>query len=202
MAFYGTVDGYKAHNRVDDETQTYGDSALTRDSVIESALEDASRHIDRYCHRTFNVRTRRKRITGGSGRRLFIDDLSTDTGLTVRKLNTTTGAWEDIADTNYEAGPFDIVNDVPALPYTYLDIVYGAPDINTWSGEWEVNGTWGWPEVPEQVVNATYETAALILLDGGRITGEITAAGIPIEMNRNALTITERRLKHLRKYHF
>lgn len=135
---YVTAEELKDRLKIDDE----GD-----DTEITSAVDAASRAVNRFCHRQFqktDTPSARTKPTTGDGL-LLVDDFHTTTGLVV----------DGIA---YSADDFDlepengVVDGEPGWPFWRI---YG----DGLSGRVEVTAAWGWAEVPSPVVEATYMTA-------------------------------------------
>ncbi|KJS60694.1 hypothetical protein VM95_19760 [Streptomyces rubellomurinus] len=133
----------------------------TRDSLLAKALSAAARSIDASCGRRFyldaaaTARTYNPNgrvLAADGGERLIVDDLGDTAGLLVEAG--TGGVWTAI--TGYETGPDNAL--VRGRPVTALVMPAG-----TWgSGSTRVRVTarWGWPAVPDDVVQATLIQAA------------------------------------------
>jgi hypothetical protein len=129
-----------------------------RDDLLEQALATASRAIETFAGgrvfnadatasaRTFPVRGRS--LCVADGERLLVDDISTTTGLIVEIGTGSTFT----AVTDYEVGPENAIS--RGWPITSLLRLGG-----TWSSSVRprvrVTAKWGWPAVPDQVVQAT-----------------------------------------------
>jgi hypothetical protein len=114
-----------------------------RDTNLQAAIDTASARIDRLCGRTFALaptvttiayRTRGRTFTTGIEYGLIVPDIATTVGLIV---------------------PNNATYDTTVLPITTL-----------WSsGQWpaptvEITARFGWPEVPDEIVQATKILAA------------------------------------------
>jgi hypothetical protein len=126
----------------------------TRDALLQLALASASRSIDQYCGRRFypdkvasarQFRTDGATVCGPDGELLFIDDLSTTTGLSVEVGDGTTFT----AITNYLTEPANA--SAKNWPVTGLRRTFGF-----WTtARVKVTGLWGWPGIPDEVAQAT-----------------------------------------------
>lgn len=135
------------------EYLSVADSA--RDVLLTQALQTASRHVDQLTGRSFTLadstsqrvyRTRGRvvpcRDIDGDG--LLVDDIADVTGLTVETGSGST--WSDY--TGWAAEPA-----APGMPVTMLRGRWWTPAVR-------VTALWGWPEVPDEVVQATLLQAA------------------------------------------
>lgn len=136
-----------------------------RDALLTMALTTASRQIDAYTSRRFYLDTvvssrvytpdRREAwyVSGGS---IQVDDIGSTAGLVISEGFT---SWNGVG-----AGPFtDVSNDVVLMPDNAL--VQGRPvtalrrAIGTIVDPYiqmKVTALWGWPTVPDEIVQATY----------------------------------------------
>jgi hypothetical protein len=139
-----------------------GISVSTLDTQLESALNAASRSIDNYCGRRFwtdpSVVTR---TFAGNGSNLLDlpDGIATTTGLVVKTDTTADGTFATTwAATDYQLLP---VNAPYAFPeaepwtqiqalgaYTFLAGTAARPNAV------QITAKWGWPAVPDPVVQA------------------------------------------------
>lgn len=142
------------------ELKSYaGDSEATDDTKYDDALAAASRSIDKYCHRQFNVAssaTARVYYPGGS-HVVQVDDISTTTGLVIKTDEGNDGTYEvtwDAAD--YQLEPINgVVDGETGWPYWMIRAVRSR----TWPGRHsledtaplQVTATWGWAAVPSPV---------------------------------------------------
>ncbi|MEV1049666.1 phage head-tail connector protein [Streptomyces sp. NPDC049887] len=133
-------------------------SDTTRDDLLTAALAAASRQIDQNCgrrfyldaavsERTYNPEFRTVEHT--TGELLIVDDIGSTTGLVV-ETGSVGGTYTAITD--YETWPENA--SAQGLPITGLV---------RYSGTWGTRGTarvqvtakWGWPAVPDEIVQAT-----------------------------------------------
>lgn len=150
------------------------------DSALEAlALESASRAIDNACGRSFTVASatgtaryytvNATEFTNPGWGTPFIyetyrytlpmDDVFDVTGMTVFGDSTGNGDYTNEI-TDYIVGPRNAPG--KGLPYTLLRFdTHVAP--SRWDDGIEVTAKWGWPEVPDTIVNATLLQAARFL---------------------------------------
>jgi Phage gp6-like head-tail connector protein len=135
----------------------------SRDALIESACEAASRFIDDTCGRRFYADTttsaRTYRLRGrcyatDEGEALIVDDIASATGLAVAIGSG--ASYTTITD--YETAPDNAI--VRGQPIT--DLIRTA---SRWSGygataRVRVTARWGWPAIPDAIAEATKIQAA------------------------------------------
>jgi hypothetical protein len=131
-------------------------SDTSRDSLLQQALAASSRGIDRdtgrrfwvdasAVQRTFNPAG--KTVCDGDGERLLVNDIGSLADLVVE----TGSAGSFTAVTDYETSPDNALLDgrpVTALLRTSGTWGYGTTRVR-------VTARWGWPAVPDEVVQAT-----------------------------------------------
>jgi hypothetical protein len=151
---YADLATLKAHLNIES-------SDTTRDTLLNQALASASRGIDRDTGRRFfldaagvarTFNPSGKTVCDAAGERLLVNDIGSVTGLVVE----TGSAGSFTAVTDYETAPDNAL--VDSRPITALLRTSG-----TWgSGTARVRVTarWGWPSVPDEVVQATLIQAA------------------------------------------
>jgi hypothetical protein len=148
------------------------------DSLLEMAIESASRAIDQYTNRNFyNAGTAVRYYAPSNSLNVLIDDLISlsrlDTMDDDEQVYDTTWASDD-----YQLEPLNGITDGFEQPYTNIraigDYVYQVLD-----GEAtvKVTGVWGWSATPIQVTQATVIQSSRIFkrLDSplGIISGEL-----------------------------
>lgn len=144
------------------EVKSYASITVTTyDTLIDRAIEAASRRVDTYCQRRFWV------DAGQTGTRMYkpvncglvwIDDLSTSTGFTVETDDNDDGTYETLwSSSDYELRPVSGANAYPeAKPYTQLVAVESRRfPTTTKRTSLKLTGKWGWPAVPHAVREAT-----------------------------------------------
>lgn len=132
------------------------------DSLLQQCLTSASRAIDSYCGRRFyadtnaSARTYRlpdRVVCDPDGELLIVDDISTTTGLVVEVGSGS--SWSTVTD--YDTAPENAL--AQGKPITYLHRQY-----NTWASSARatvrVTAKWGYPAVPDEVLQATLIQAA------------------------------------------
>lgn len=137
-------------------------SDTSRDTLLNNALAAASRGIDRdtgrrfwldssAVARTFNPAG--KTVHNADGERLLVNDIGTMTGLVV-ETGPAAGPWTAVTD--YETAPDNALLD--GRPVTALLRAAGSWGYGT--TRVRVTARWGWPAVPDEVVQATLIQAA------------------------------------------
>ncbi|GAA2108714.1 phage gp6-like head-tail connector protein [Streptomyces synnematoformans] len=136
-------------------------SDTSRDTLLSSALAAASRSIDKTTgrrfwldpapvQRTFRVHGRVAREADGD--LLLVDDIGDTAGMVVERGGGTT--WSAVA--GYETAPENALAD--GLPLTGLRLLYGSWGAGT--ARVRVTARFGWPEVPDDITEATLIQAA------------------------------------------
>jgi hypothetical protein len=134
-----------------------------RDPALQQALLGASRGIDAYCGRRFyrdtavvarTVNPRHRVVCTDDGDVLLLDDIATITALVVETGSSTAGwtaltAYETYPDTAlYDGWP---ITGLLARPGVWNRAQYGRV---------RITATWGWPSIPDIVVQAALMQAA------------------------------------------
>jgi hypothetical protein len=135
----------------------------SRDAALTRALNAASRGIDRDTGRRFwlddapvarTYKPQQRLMRDQDGDWLIVDDIGDEEGLLVE--SGTPGSWSPVA--NIETGPDNALQ--KGQPITALLQAYGAWGIWTPTARVRVTARWGWPTVPDEVVQATLIQAA------------------------------------------
>lgn len=177
---YSTLAQVKAALRITDSVD---------DSLIEMAIESASRAIDQYTNRNFyNAGTAVRYFAPENANNVEIDDLSElislETMSTSEQVYDTTWTSSD-----YQLEPLNGIADGIPQPYTNIRAIgnYTYQSLNNYAlaqtvgvfGEAtvKVTGVWGWSAVPIQITQATVIQSSRIFkrLDSplGIISGEL-----------------------------
>jgi len=148
------------------------------DSLLEMAIESASRAIDQYTNRNFyNAGTAVRYYAPSNSLNVLIDDL-----ISISKLESMNDD-EQVYDTtwasdDYQLEPLNGITDGIEQPYTNIRAI-GDYVYQTLEGEAtvKVTGVWGWSATPIQVTQATVIQSSRIFkrLDSplGIISGEL-----------------------------
>jgi hypothetical protein len=133
----------------------------TDDTLLEEAIQSASREIDKYCGRRFYldsvVSARVYRTTDYC--LAEVDDFATSSGLIIKTDTNADGTYATTwASTDYELLPLNgIVDSESGWPYRqiraiktqrFLTWTYGRP------AQLQVTAKWGWAAVPDPVYQA------------------------------------------------
>lgn len=157
MSFtYASADQLVEHLSLSSQDQSRDDALLQR------AVNVASAQIARKCGRRFDTVTAAARTYGPDGSRVLgVDDISTLSGLIVKTDPGADGTFE----TTLTIGTDFIVRPANAIaqdePVTSLELVTGCWPVS-WTGRdtVQVTAAWGWPSVPDDIVEATLLQAA------------------------------------------
>lgn len=146
---YATLEMLKARLKITDDD---------RDELLDTALAAASRYIDRHCGRRFwldetatarVINPLRRVFRDDDGEHLLVKDIGDADGLVVQVGRDP--AWTTITSL-VEAEPTDALDE--GRPITSLLRVNAY--WNAGAGQRvRVTARWGWPQVPDQVVEAT-----------------------------------------------
>lgn len=128
------------------------------DALLERAVEAASRRIDGECSRRFYVDTATSARTYAANRNafLFVDDISTTTGLVVKVDDQMSGSFSTTltVGVDYQTEPSNAVTQ--GEPITLLRALdTGFPVAENSRTLIEVTAKWGWPSVPHAIREAT-----------------------------------------------
>jgi hypothetical protein len=166
---YATLAQVKSALRITDQVD---------DSLLEMAIESASRAIDQYTNRNFyNAGSAVRYYAPSNSLNVLIDDL-----ISISKLESMNDD-EQVYDTtwasdDYQLEPLNGIADGFAQPYTNIRAI-GDYVYQTLEGEAtvKVTGVWGWSATPIQVTQATVIQSSRIFkrLDSplGIISGEL-----------------------------
>jgi hypothetical protein len=114
----------------------------SRDTILQRAVDAASASIDRACGRTFAldvaasarvVRTRGKLYRDGGDYVLIVPDIATATGLVIADRTVTTDLGQD---------------GLPVITRLYSAAAWPETSVS-------ITAQWGWPEVPDEIGQAT-----------------------------------------------
>jgi hypothetical protein len=143
---YATLLDVKAALRITDSID---------DSLLETAIESASRMIDGFTARTFsNAGTAVRNFAATDAINLIIDD-----AITVTKVESTDEIGDTYTEwtaTDYQLEPVNGRADGLYSPYTGIRAVntYTWPVVD-YQALVKITGTWGWPSIPTAVKQAT-----------------------------------------------
>jgi hypothetical protein len=143
---YATLLDVKAALRITDSID---------DSLLETAIESASRMIDGFTARTFsNAGTAVRNFSATDAINLIIDD-----AITVTKVESTDEIGDTYTEwtaTDYQLEPVNGRADGLYSPFTGIRAVntYTWPVVD-YQALVKITGTWGWPTIPTAVKQAT-----------------------------------------------
>ena len=159
------------------------------DPRLVAAVNAASRQIDRHCGRRFwqdaDVVTRTYAATDRQA--LYVDDISTDTGLVVKIDEADDGAYSTTLtkDTDFVLYPLNAHLETPVRPFEEITIVdnYTWP-MNRRPGA-QITARFGWPAIPDDVATACMIQAKnLYKVTGSGMFGstQMSVDGIPMRI--------------------
>jgi len=143
---YATLSEVKASLRITDNVD---------DTLLETAIESASRMIDGYSARTFsNAGTAVRNYAATDSLNLIIDD-----AITVTKVESTDevgDTYTEWATNDYQLEPLNSRSDGLYMPYTGIRAVntYTWPVVDQ-QALVRITGTWGWSAIPTAIKQAT-----------------------------------------------
>ncbi len=134
------------------------------DDMMELAIESASRQIDDHCGRgrkfwQDTAVVARKYFPQQSGV-LFVDDISTVTGLIVKVDTSDDGTFDTTLtiSTDFDVHPVNATAETPVRPFTAIRLLDGAlsgfASASSGRPTVEVTAKYGWPAVPTAVARA------------------------------------------------
>lgn len=127
------------------------------------------------------------------GRHLAVDDIATATGLQIIMDDNRVGSFSGYtpwATTDYELWPLNAPFGSEARPYTSIVL----PPWSTIGGipigvRVQVTAVYGWPAVPQAIINATVQLTAILRLESPRATSRVTEVGEVIGVSKRAQDI-------------
>lgn len=152
---YITLANLKNYLKIDDSAE---------DTLLEQIIESASRSIDKIANRRFyldsTATARTYRPIGNL--RVITDDIGSTTGLILKTDPNSTGTYQTTMtlNTDYIVEPTNAL--AKGRPVNYLTIVGSTAlslPVNYWP-QVQVTAKWGWPEVPDDIEQATYILSA------------------------------------------
>lgn len=127
---------------------------------------------------------------GDGSRVLRVDDIGSTTGLVIKIDDDNDGSVADetaLSSSDFQMWPLNAVSQVQPASYTQIHMpAWGS------RGSWprglliSVTAAWGWPAIPEQIVNATIELTRLLRVEGPRATNRLDEGGVPLFLSRDA----------------
>ena len=125
------------------------------DTLLETAIESASRMIDGYTARTFsNAGTAVRNFAATDDLNLIIDDaISISEVASTDEIGDTYTVWKV---TDYQLEPLNSRSDGLYMPYTGIRAVndYAWPVVDQ-QALVRITGVWGWPAIPIAIKQAT-----------------------------------------------
>ena len=152
------TNGYCTLAQLQEET---GVTAAAEASRMELAIGAASRQIDGHCDRRFwqDGSVVARQYWPDDSRTLFVDDISTTTGLIVACDDGDNGTFSTTLTitTDFILLEPNAADRVPAWPYTQVRIVNTSvsfPTYNSGRPGVQITAKFGWPAVPDDVTKA------------------------------------------------
>jgi len=152
------TNGYCTLAQLQDETGVTAAAEATR---MELAIAAASRQIDGFCDRRFwqDGSVVARQYWADDTRTLYVDDISTVTGLIVATDDADLGTFSTTLtiNTDFILLEPNAADRVPAWPYTQIRIVnssYGFPMSGSGRPGVQVTAKFGWPAIPDDVTKA------------------------------------------------
>ena len=139
------------------------------DSLLDDAINAASRQIDAFCGRIFYAEgsaSARKFFTDDLYR-LRVDDISTTTGLVVKYDDDDDGTYEvTVSASDYQVLPINgVVGGIQGSPFYIIELI--SDSSNEWPLDYssnrpraEITAKWGYATTPEQIRQATLMLAS------------------------------------------
>jgi hypothetical protein len=166
-------------------------SDTTDDTDIEAAIEAASRQIDAIANRRFwqdgTVATRT--YYPSEAYRVYVDDISTTTGLIVKVDQDGDGTFETTLtiNTDFLLEPVNAGADYPVRPWESIRLISGGqlstfPSISTARPSVQVTAKFGWSAVPDAVERATITQARNVWksVDASNDAIQVSVEGFPV----------------------
>lgn len=143
------------------------------DELLEARINEASRVIDQHCNRRFyaDSTASARLFTSIDGNTIFVDDISSTTGLVVKSDSAGDGTYATtIAATDFQAEPLNAI--VKGTPITSIAArLAGAFSMAAVPAGCQVTAKWGWPAVPDPVHSACLILAGRLVKRGDSLLG-------------------------------
>lgn len=167
-ASYATLDELKARLGITDTSE---------DTMLTGVLTTASRAVDKYCNRQFNIASVEQSTARvyypDTPTRVTVDDIATTTGLVIAIDTGDDGTYETtLTASDYLLHPLNgIVDGETGWPYSDITTIRRYWPCPVYRPSIQVTATWGWSAVPAGVKEATliiaHETARQKEMPGG-----------------------------------
>jgi hypothetical protein len=141
-----------------------GIADTTDDTPLEDAVEAASRQIDGYCgkgRKFWQDSTVVARYYYGCGNVVYVDDISTATGLLVKVDQDDDGTFETslTINTDFKLHPLNAAAEWPVRPWTRILLLNNTltsfTPLTSGRANVEVTAKFGWSAIPDAVERAT-----------------------------------------------
>jgi hypothetical protein len=143
------------------------------DELLEARINEASRVIDQHCNRRFyaDSTASARLFTSIDGNTIFVDDISSTTGLVVKSDSAGDGTYATtVAATDFQAEPLNAI--VKGDPITSIAArLAGAFSMAAVPAGCQVTAKWGWPAVPDPVHSACLILAGRLVKRGDSLLG-------------------------------
>lgn len=143
------------------------------DEMLEARINEASRVIDQHCNRRFyaDSTASARLFTSIDGNTIFVDDISSTTGLVVKSDSAGDGTYATtVATTDFQAEPLNAI--VKGNPITSIAArLAGAFSMAAVPAGCQVTAKWGWPAVPDPVHSACLILAGRLVKRGDSLLG-------------------------------
>jgi hypothetical protein len=166
-------------------------SDTTDDTDIEAAIEAASRQIDAIANRKFwqDGSVVDRKYWPSEPCRVWVDDISTTTGLVVKVDQSGDGTFETTLtiNTDFIVEPVNAAADYPVRPYECVRLLTTGqlatwPVATTGRPTVQVTAKFGWAAVPDAVERATITQARNVwkAVDAANDALQVSVEGFPV----------------------
>lgn len=143
------------------------------DELLEARINEASRVIDQHCNRRFyaDSTASARLFTSIDGNTIFVDDISSTTGLVVKSDSAGDGTYATtIAAADFQAEPLNAI--VKGTPITSIAArLAGTFSMAAVPAGCQVTAKWGWPAIPDPVHSACLILAGRLVKRGDSLLG-------------------------------
>ena len=159
------------------------------DDRLELAIAAASRQIDAHCGRRFwqdGTAVDREYICDDEDC-VYVDDISTTTGLTVKTDSDLDGTYETTLTitTDFRLAPFNAADEVPVWPYSKIVLNPNSSNafpVNDDIPTVQVHAKFGWPAIPDDVTKACLVQAGQLFKSDDAAFGAVQFAESGVAM--------------------
>lgn len=143
------------------------------DTMLEARISEASRVIDQHCDRRFyaDISASARLFTSLDGAQVFVDDISTTTGLVIKTDSAGDGTYATtLTSSQYQLEPLNCLSKGDPVR-RIVAVTAGTFPTTIAPAAVQVTAKWGWPAVPDPVKSACVILAGRLVKRGDSLLG-------------------------------